>query len=226
MTTTNPGNVKIRSAEIMRANTAVLNDVNLHITAGAVHAFIGPNGAGKSSLLKAIAGDIACDAVTISGIDISGTTVKELAALRAVVRPHHRPQFGYAVTDVVSWANRDAHVGTILEQLGIEFLANRSISTLSGGQLAKVNFACALAQNSDVIIADEPEAALDPQARIDMWSHLVASHRTVVVATHALDLVMEFATNVTAIVDGHISFTKKTSDTSLSELRSLFSSSQ
>jgi len=226
MTTISPGEVHIRSASVMRGTTSVLSDVDVHIATGAIHALVGPNGAGKTSLLKAIAGDLTCDYVSISGQELSAVTIKDLAALRAVVRPNHRPQFGYAVRDVVSWSARDGEVNNILETLQISHLANRSILELSSGQLAKVNLACVLVQQSDIIIADEPEAALDPKARIDMWSQLSSSQRTVVVATHALDLVMEFATHVTAIIDGHVSFTKKIGDTSLAELRGLFTTAQ
>lgn len=219
---TNRGEVSIKSAQILRGHNVVLTDVDLRINAGEIHALIGPNGAGKSTLLAALSGDVASDEIYISGTDIKSSTIEERAQRRSVVRSNFRPQFGYAVSDVVSWSGNSSDVNAVLTKLNIAHLAGRPITQLSSGQLARVNLACALLQQSDVIIADEPEAALDPQARVDVWSELVSTGQTIIIATHALDLVMKFATHVTAIHSGKIKFTKKMSDTTDAELHSLF----
>ncbi len=226
MTNSDKGEVTLASAVINRGQRAVLHNVALTVTAGSVHAIVGSNGSGKTSLLRALVGDSAVDSVTISGHELSTLSIKELATQRAVVRSSFLPQFAYAVSDVVAWSmpstSGESETQQILERLGIMDLHSRSITTLSSGQLAKVNLASALAQNSAVIFADEPEAALDPLARVDMWTHLARSGKTVVVATHSLDLVLRFATHVTGIAHGSIAFTKSVRDTSMSELLELF----
>jgi iron complex transport system ATP-binding protein len=156
------------------------------------------------------------------------------AQLRSVVRPTVRPDFPYSVFDVVSWSllgsakfNKDGvarreHILETLTQVGIADLAARPVNQLTTGQLTKVNIASVLIQNASIVFADEPEAALDPVARVEAWELLTAQKFTAVIATHSLDLLMQFATHVTAIRDGHILYSRPKTELTMDELKSTY----
>jgi len=228
------GNITLGSTSVILNERKILNDVSFKANAGDVHCIIGPNGSGKSTLLRVLAGDIYVEGLTYGNINVKTMPSAQRAQLRSVVRPTVRPDFPYSVFDVVSWsllgsakANRDGvarreHILETLTQVGIAELAGRPVTQLSTGQLTKVNIASVLLQNASIVFADEPEAVLDPVARVEAWELLTAQKFTTVIATHSLDLVMQFATHITAIKSGQILYSRATSDLTIDELKSTY----
>jgi iron complex transport system ATP-binding protein len=228
------GNITLGSTGVILNEREILNDVSFKANAGEVHCIIGPNGSGKSTLLRVLAGDIKVDGLTYGNVNVPALSTVQLARNRSVLRPTVRPDFPYSVFDVVSWsllgsakANKDGvarreHILETLTQVGIAELASRPVTQLSTGQLTKVNIASVLLQNASIVFADEPEAALDPVARVEAWELLTAQKFTTVIATHSLDLVMQFATHVTAIKSGQILYSRATSDLTIDELKSTY----
>lgn len=161
----------------------VLSEVNLTLTPGRVTAIIGPNGAGKTSLIRAIAGLIPPQhgTITIDGVPITALTPIERARrigylpqdgepawnvtaqeLVGLGRLPHRSRFaGPSQTDAVA-------VEAALLATDTARFADRTISTLSGGEKARVKMARVLAGDPDWILADEPLANLDPPHQRDM----------------------------------------------------------
>jgi len=213
---------------------AILTDVSFEAGAGDVHCVIGPNGSGKSTLLRVLTGDIPVDGLTYDNFDENTLNTVQRAKYRSVMRANVRPDFSYSVSDVVSWsllANSASSLGAgatkdrvldALTQAGIADLAERPVTQLSTGQLTKVNIASVLLQNASSIFADEPEAALDPVARTEAWQLLTSGTATAVIATHSLDLVLEFATHVTAIKDGRILYSRPIGELNMDELKSVY----
>ncbi|MGC4018122.1 MAG: ABC transporter ATP-binding protein [Muricomes sp.] len=156
--------------------TDIFADLNCTIKSGEVFCILGPNGTGKSTLLNCLMnfqrikqGEILLDDVNITKIETN-----ELAKRIALIPQTHQLSFPYKVIDLVlmgrtphlnsmsspSGEDYDAAVSAI-ETVGIGDLAYRPCSQLSGGQLQLVMFARALAQQSDMILLDEPTSHLD-----------------------------------------------------------------
>jgi ABC-type cobalamin/Fe3+-siderophores transport system ATPase subunit len=214
----------------------ILHEVEFEAGAGDVHCIIGPNGSGKSTLLRVLTGDIDVDGLSYDDINVRDLTPSRRAEYRSVLRPSVRPDFPYAVADVVSWSQlSDARsdnsgvtgsntVPEALTRVGILDLADRPITQLSTGQLTKVNIASVLVQDATIMFADEPEAALDPVARVEAWQLLTSGDFTSVIATHSLDLVLEFATHVTAIQNGRVIYTRPASELTMGDLKAVYQS--
>ena len=187
----------------------VLTDISLTFPAGKVTVLAGPNGCGKSTLLRAIAGilpsngEILLDGESVRALTSrqrarkiaflpQNRTVPEITARRLVLHgrfPYlHYPR-QYRQEDL-------AAADAALEALGISDLADRSLSSLSGGQRQKVYIAMALAQDTPVVLLDEPTAFLDIAHQLQLMElakALAAKGKTVVLVLHDLTLALEHA---------------------------------
>ncbi|WP_213764435.1 heme ABC transporter ATP-binding protein [Caballeronia sp. dw_19] len=177
--------------------TPILRDLSLTIKPGTLTALLGRNGAGKSTLLKALAGDFQtsgpargarhCGTTTLNGEPLDTISPRRLALLRAVLPQASQAAFPFSVEEIVL-LGRYPHLrggvpsrhdrGIVAEALTLadaSDLAGREITTLSGGELARVQFARVLAQlwpdaadangsthaTPRYLLLDEPTAALD-----------------------------------------------------------------
>ena len=198
----------------------LLHAASLAAAPGEFIAIIGPNGAGKSTLLRAAAGLISVDvgAVRLNGDDIDALSPTERAR-RLSYLPQSRPvywampvralvalgRFAYGGADMR--AANSAAVENAMIEAGVHHLADRSASTLSGGELARVHFARALAGETQVLIADEPTAALDPAHQLSVMALLqkkAIDGRIVLAALHDLDLAARYATRLLVVDKGKI----------------------
>ncbi len=172
-----------------------VGDLSLEIPAGASVAIIGPNGSGKSSLLKVIGGVIeatsgSCDTAGVEpAIVLQSTDVDRSVPLtvRDVVTMARYPRLG-----LWRWPNAidRAAVATAMDRLEISDLANRQIHQLSGGQRQRAFVAQGLAQDSPILLLDEPLTGLDVRSRSIILSVLDEEHaagRTVMTTTHNFD---------------------------------------
>jgi ABC-type lipoprotein export system ATPase subunit len=212
----------VRRRFTTRAETIeAVTGVDLALKAGAFHALVGPSGCGKTTLLHLIAGLDRPDhgRVLLNGTDLSSETREGLARLRramvAVVPQVSALVGGLSALDNVALglrargadartASRDAHAA--LERLGLQDLAHRQASGLSGGGRQRVALARALATQAALIIADEPTANLDEANAIDVAELLAATARQgacVVCATHDASVTAR-ATTVIAMRDGKV----------------------
>lgn len=228
------GHIHLASTNVELNRRAILHDVMFHANPGDVHCVIGANGSGKSTLLRVLSGDIPVKGLMLNETDMNDLSISERARIRSVLRPSVRPDFPYLVSDIVAWAllrtrspqpekgSTSDQVLTVLGTVGIAELADRPVTQLSTGQLTKVNIASVLLQNAGIVFADEPEAALDPVARIDAWNHLTSGDFTAVIATHSLDLVMQFATHITAVKAGRVVFTAQRQEVTIEDLQKIY----
>jgi iron complex transport system ATP-binding protein len=152
----------------------VLAGVDLTVRAGEVVALVGPNGAGKSTLLHVLAGDLAPRAGTVALNEqpVTRWTTRELSMRRAVLPQQLNLGFPFTVREVVAmgrapWAGTDAEqfddqaVDTALGEADVTDLVDRPVPALSGGERARVSLARVLAQSTQLLLLDEPTAALD-----------------------------------------------------------------
>lgn len=197
----------------------VLTDVNFTAAAGEVSLVIGPSGSGKSTFLT-IAGGIQTPTdgdVVVQGKGLAQLSGKARDALRLNhigfilqaynLVPYLTVKDQFALVDrVKSKGNLSAtDLRHLLEKLGISQLINQYPAELSGGQTQRVAIARALYQNPDIILADEPTAALDSE-RVKVVGQLLHDlakehNKAIVVVTHDLRL-KEFADKTYAIMDG------------------------
>ena len=167
-----------KNITLRAGDTTLVDDASLSLRSGEFVAILGPNGAGKTSLLRVMVGLIKADSgsVQLGGRECFGLSPIERAR-RVSYLPQRRPlAWPNKVRDVVS-LGRFAH-GAALGRLGavdaeavdvaiascdLGHLEDRSTDTLSGGELARVHFARAIAAQTPLLVADEPVAALDPR---------------------------------------------------------------
>jgi iron complex transport system ATP-binding protein len=176
----------------------IIYDYSEQIPAGSITVIVGPNGCGKSTLLAAIAGDIAPDKGTIT-IDEHHpilTAADTLAGIRSMVVQNQSFVLGFTVRQVIEMAGAAADVMKALELTDI---ADRLVTTLSGGEAQRVAIAQAIAQNTPVLLLDEPLAAQDIHSRgriIELLQDLAEKGKTVVVVAHSNETELSWADKV------------------------------
>lgn len=198
----------------------VISHMNLKLPSGKFTAIIGPNGCGKSTLLKAIAGILPVKgSIRFLEEELSSMAPRERAR-RISFLPQNRsipeltaeklilhgrfPYLSYPrhYKDSDWSAARDA-----ISQLGIQDLSHRSLPTLSGGERQKVYLAMLLAQQTPVLLMDEPTSFLDISHKFEIVSigrSLAQQGKTVVMVLHDLDLALTYADHIVLMQDGAI----------------------
>jgi len=176
----------------------IIYDYSEQIPAGSITVIVGPNGCGKSTLLAAIAGDIAPDKGTIT-IDEHHpilTSANTLAGIRSMVVQNQSFTLGFTVAQTIEMAGDSAPV---LKALELTDLADRLVTTLSGGEAQRVAIAQAIAQNTPVLLLDEPLAAQDIHSRdriIALLKDLAEQGKTIVVVAHSNETELSWADKV------------------------------
>ena len=187
----------------------VLEDICLTIPRGKLTVIAGPNGCGKSTLLKAVAGILPAEGkVLLGGQELQDLSSRERAR-RIAYLPQNRqiPEItaGRLVLHgrfpYLSYPRRyrrsDEEIARkAMETLGIWDLADRNLNALSGGQRQKVYIAMALAQDTPVVLLDEPNTFLDishQKQMMDLAGQLASAGKSVVMVLHDLPLAMEYA---------------------------------
>ncbi|MEU3885290.1 zinc ABC transporter ATP-binding protein AztA [Streptomyces sp. NPDC029041] len=174
----------------------VLHQLDAVIPALAITALVGPNGSGKSTLLGVMAGVIHPTSGRLHHVgDRPPAFVPQHSAVTDAL-----PLTVRQAVEMGRWGDRGpwrrltrqdrATVDQSMERLGIAHLATRQLGELSGGQRQRALIAQGLAQESDLLLLDEPTTGLDPEARdriATLLTELVADGRTVVQATHDLE---------------------------------------
>ncbi|NEB76090.1 heme ABC transporter ATP-binding protein [Streptomyces sp. SID14478] len=195
----------------------VLTGVDLTVRAGEVLALVGPNGAGKSTLLAALAADLSPTSGELRVGDRPATawTPPELALRRALLPQSATLSFPFVVEEVVRmgrapWSGTphededDGAVAAALRATETEAFAHRPFSALSGGERARVALARVLAQATQLLLLDEPTAALDLRHQelvLRVCRERAAAGDAVVVVLHDLGLAAAHADR-TAILQG------------------------
>ena len=190
--------ITIDEITIVRDGREIIYDYSEQIPAGSITVIIGPNGCGKSTLLAAIAGDIAPDkgTITIDEVHPILTSAGTLAGMRAMAIQNQSFTLGFTVREIVEMGGDSTNV---LQALGLTAIADRLVTTLSGGESQRVAIAQAIAQKTPVLLLDEPLAAQDPSSRkkiIALLQQLAESGTTVVVVSHSTETELTWADKV------------------------------
>ena len=209
-----------RGLSVVLDGHRILTDVDLDVAAGELLALVGPNGAGKSTLLAVLAGDIApaTGSVTLEGRDLHDHPARELARHRAVQVQKQGLAFGFRVHEVVRMGRSPWHrtareddddrvVAESMARADVADLAERMFPTLSGGEQARASFARLIAQETPVLMLDEPTAALDIRHQETLLAEArraAAAGAAVVVVLHDLSLAAAYADRVCVLSHGAV----------------------
>lgn len=200
-------------------DTQALRGVTMQIEDGEFAFLVGPSGSGKSTIIKLITGELkpTSGTVHVNGYSLERIRKREIPYLRrtvGVVFQDFRLIATKTVYENMAFAMRavgakkkeiQERVPYILELVGMEDKANRHPNELSGGEKQRLAIARALVNNPSTIIADEPTGNLDPQLALEIMLLLQEINNlgtTVLVVTHAQDLVDRFEKRVVAIDEG------------------------
>ena len=200
----------------------LVHRVDLDLLAGGLLAVVGPNGAGKSTLCAILAGDLVPTEghVEACGFDVLRTKPHALARLRSMLNQHTPVRFPFTVREVVMMG-RHPHIrrwrspsesdyalaDQAMENTQVLHLADRIYPTLSGGEQRRVSLARVLAQNTPVVLLDEPTNALDiahQQLVMALCRRLADEGRAVLAVLHDLNLAGAYADRVLVMAEGRV----------------------
>jgi iron complex transport system ATP-binding protein len=225
-----------------RGNRHVLEAVNWHVRSGDFAFVVGENGAGKTTLLKCL-----CQALTpksgtimLAGKPLSSRAPQEQARMISYLPQADHRVVPYQVRDYVAmgrypylnpWAGLTTADNEAIEsamlRVGVDHLAERIMTTLSGGERRKVSLAAALAQGAQTLLLDEPATFLDPKHQVDLQRILRQLNDdgiTIIMVTHDLNTMAALGNNVLALRQGRVVYSgSKTEFLKPSPLKDTFS---
>ncbi len=211
--------IELKNISLGYKNRVLLEDVNTTLTQGKLTALIGRNGTGKSTLLRAIAGlnPQYTGSILLDGHNLRDLSTAALAKTLAFVSTQRTRIPSMRVVDAVAmgrapytnWIGRlqeqdEEIVMRSLKDVGMESFAQRTLDTMSDGECQRVMIARALAQDTPIILLDEPTSFLDMPSRYDLV-HLLnrLAHdqaKCILFSTHELDIATEM-TDAVALID-------------------------
>jgi iron complex transport system ATP-binding protein len=185
--------IEMKGVTLAYGAREVISNFSASIPSGSIAAIVGRNGAGKSTLLAAIAGDIETIAgeITIKGKAITQISSAELAATFSLAQQNHTYWMAYSVRDIIELGHEEVsseRFAFLVEALDVEGFIDQPVTTLSGGQLQRVEIARSLMREVPLVLLDEPFASQDLSS-IEKIINLVlresAAGKTFVIVTHA-----------------------------------------
>ncbi|MFO1364824.1 MAG: heme ABC transporter ATP-binding protein [Burkholderiales bacterium] len=213
---------------VVAGGATLLREVSIALAPGELVALLGENGAGKSTLLKTLAGDLVprAGSVTMNGRPLRDWRLRERARLRAVLPQSAALAFGFSALETVLLGRHPHSDGVArahdveiaraaLEQLDAAHLAGRLVTTLSGGELARVQLARVLAQlwpaersTARYLLLDEPVASLDPaHQHLTLRVARSCAHEDgagVLAVLHDINLAAQYADRVVLLKQGRV----------------------
>jgi ABC-type cobalamin/Fe3+-siderophores transport systems, ATPase components len=214
--------LEVALQRVLRGTRSVLGQIACRIEPGEVVGLLGPNGAGKSTLLRSLCGLLPFEGkVLVQGKTINSLRGRERAGLIAYVPQEHDVAWPISAADLValgrdarrtSWAAKlssedQRAVVQAMERMDVARLASRPVDTLSGGERARVLIARALAQETPLLLTDEPAAGLDPLHQVNLmktFRSLGDDGRTVVLSMHDLGLAARWCTRLILLNKGEV----------------------
>jgi iron complex transport system ATP-binding protein len=204
---------------LRKGRRLILDGVSLSASRGEVLGIVGPNGAGKTALLRCAAG---LERHNVGVVEIAGTPLTRLSSAARARAMAFLPQQAEAAWPIsvaaavslgrIPYGNRPTEqnrkaIAGALDAVGMTTFAKRLITTLSGGERALVLLARALAVDADILLLDEPSAALDPHHQLvimELFHRLAEKGKTVCVVLHDLPLAARFCDRLALLHAGRI----------------------
>ena len=205
--------IKIENVSFAYDKEPVLEDINLSVYAKDFLVIIGPNGGGKSTLIKLILGinKLKSGSITLLGKKHTKNLshigyvpqntnvnlnfpIKAIEVVMMGVHSHKPTIFGYSKAETTQAMQ-------VLEQVGMQEFAHNKIGSLSGGQRQRVMIARALYRNPQILLLDEPTSSIDADGQKQIYELLKELNKkiTVIVVSHDLSIILEYASKVAHI---------------------------
>jgi len=219
----NPHSLSVEGLSVRYGGPEILHGLDLNVPAGKITVIVGANACGKSTLLRAMSRLVTPHRgqVLLDGKSIHRMASRELARTLGLLPQSPLAPEGITVADLVSrgrtphqgmfsrWTREDDRaVELALEVTGTTTLAERAVDELSGGQRQRVWIAMALAQQTDILLLDEPITFLDIRHQIEVLDLLAdlnhAQGTKIVMVLHDLNLAARYADHLVAMVGGRI----------------------
>jgi iron complex transport system ATP-binding protein len=202
----------------------VVREVSVALEPGQVTGLLGPNGAGKSTLMRAMAGQLEHHGtVTLGGEPVDAMDEATRARHIAWLPQTRQVSWALSVESLVALGRLPWHgwrrtrsatdqqiCRAAMQMMDVEGLASRPVTELSGGEQARVLMARAVAQDTPVLLADEPAAGLDPAHQMSMMAalrQLAGKGRTVLVSLHDLSLAARWCDRIVVMKDARLAAT-------------------
>ncbi|OMD62266.1 iron-dicitrate transporter ATP-binding subunit [Paenibacillus odorifer] len=215
--------ITAQQIDIAYNDTLIVQELDLQIPRGQITSIIGPNGCGKSTVLKAVGRLLKTNngTVYLNGADIRTLSTKEVAKHMAILPQTPTAPSGLTVGQLIAYG-RFPHqrgfgklskedkqvVAWALSVTQLTAFEHREVDTLSGGQRQRVWIAMALAQQTDLILLDEPTTYLDLAHQLEVLELLYELNRsqqvTIVMVLHDLNLAARFSDYMVAIREGQV----------------------
>lgn len=228
--------ISVRGLAVQYGETVVLNGVELTLRTGELVGLVGPNGAGKTTLLRALLGlvNAVSGDISVGGENLPSLSIKERARLFAYLAqggPVHWPLTVQSVVELgrvphnnpwQSMSDADyLQIEIAIDKTGIDAFRDRTVTSLSGGERARVMLARALASGAPYLFADEPAASLDPHYQLDMMALLrdqIDAAQGGVVVLHDLNLAQQYCDRLLVLDGGKLVADGKPADVLTDEL--------
>ncbi len=213
---------EVHGLEVALGGRPVLGPLDLEISSGAFLGVLGPNGSGKTTLLRALAGTVKSSAgeTLLLGRPVRQYRSTELARLVGVVPQEFSLDFGFTVAETVAMGryahggrgaqepdSDEAAVTAALAETGLSDLAGRLITQLSGGERQRALIAQTLAQESPILLLDEPLNNLDLNHQLEVMQLLSRLHKagkTIVVVLHDLNMAAQYCEEMVLLDHGRL----------------------
>lgn len=213
--------LKVNNLSVFYGERQILRDIQLEVSSGEIVALLGPNGAGKSTLIRAISGviPIRSGVISVDQKDVTSLSTMERARYISVVPQAVSMPPAFTVWETVllgrtpylnflgqTSAKDEAIARSALEQADVLHLIEKRMDQISGGEQQRVLLARTLAQDTPILLMDEPTTHLDLSHQIDLLKliskHARENHLTVLVALHDLNLASMFADRIAIVQNG------------------------
>jgi ABC-2 type transport system ATP-binding protein len=210
MTTSEGTGIRLTNLSKSYGVVKAVHGINLTINPGETLALLGPNGAGKTTTIDMMLGLIRPDAGSVSLFGSTPTEAVDAGIISGMLQTGSLPHFlsvRELVTMMASLYPHPLEIDDVMRHAGILEIADRPTTKLSGGQTQRVRMAIALVADPEMLILDEPTAALDVEGRRDFWESIravAARGKTIIFATHYLEEADAYADRIVLMARGRV----------------------
>lgn len=229
--------MKVQNLSYKIGDKHILKDISLTFKPHTIYGIIGPNGAGKSTLLKHMMRIIepACSTVFLKGQDATSIKVKEYAKQCSFVFQENPRDLDFTVEEMIAMGrypyldymghttkDDQTVIDRVIEELSLEKFRERSMLNLSGGEAQKVFIGRALAQETPILLLDEPISMLDVHNSVELLNRLKSikdQHQlTIIMVIHDLNLAFQYCDEIVLLKEGQVLLSAPTDEVLESEV--------
>ncbi|MGC9137910.1 MAG: ABC transporter ATP-binding protein [Thermoplasmata archaeon] len=214
--------ISVRDIEFSYGSKKIIDGISFDLMPGEILGFLGPNGSGKTTLIKLVGGILKKErgTIRIKGRDIEKYSRRELARIVSIVPSDLEPGFDFTVQDLVamgrypyigffdSFTQRDYEIiRRSMEATGVSHLSMNSVREISGGEKQRMLIARALAQDTEILLMDEPTSNLDIKYQVEILELIEGIRRTgraIMITMHDVNMAIRYCTRLALISKGKI----------------------